>query len=150
MYLQFDYLRDVDTVKLLTVYDESDDSSYADLWDAANGFYEDLSLFYCCRGAFLSVLALAGRYVSAVRVEPYRDGYLLSCLVTAQNDRRKGYAALLLEKVMEKNPGIYYAHVDRRNRASLELHRKLGFAVYLDYAVHVDGSVYANSYTLRK
>jgi ribosomal protein S18 acetylase RimI-like enzyme len=119
-------------------------------WRKEFVFTEDLRLFFQCKDAYLALWSCDGIPVSAVRIEPYSDGYLLSCLETAPQSRRKGFARSLLQAVMEYCPGTYYAHVDGRNKASMALHRSLGFQVFLDYAVHVDGSVYANSFTFKR
>ena len=113
-------------------------------------FMEDISLFFDEPEAVLFVWEAQEGAVAALRTEPYRDGYLISCLETAPVCRRKGYAENLMTALFAAQPGVYYAHVDKRNKASLAIHKKLGFSVICDHAVHVDGSVFSNSYTLRK
>lgn len=119
-------------------------------WKDEIDFMDDLHLFFQCKGAFLALWKHEDIPVSAVRIEPHQDGYLISCLETPPHARRKGYARALLQAVMEYCPGVYYAHVDERNKASLALHKQLGFHILLDYAVYVDGSVHSDSYTLKK
>ena len=137
----------VDIDKLLRVYAQSvGDLSFCNV----RTFSDDLLLFFNCPGACLAQWVIDEELVSAMRVEPYRDGYLVSCLETAPQCRRRGYACSLLRAVIEDKPGVYYAHVDKRNKASLQLHKSLGFRVYLDHAVFVDGSVYTNCFTLKK
>lgn len=139
--------RQLDIEKLLHVYAQSvGELNFRNI----RSFSDDLQLFFQCRGAILAQWMIEDEPVAAVRVEPYRDGYLLSCLETAPQCRRKGYGSALVHAVMADTPGVYYAHVDKRNQASLRLHQNLGFCVCLDHAVYVDGSVYANSYTLKK
>ena len=91
-------------------------------------------------------------YKSALRLEPYHDGLLLQALETAPNARKKGYGFSLVKAVLERCDGTghrcVYSHVDKRNRASLNLHRKCGFQKLSDSAVLLDGTVTANCYTL--
>lgn len=147
---EFYRFRDVDLSALMAVYQQSIYTHSEEGRCAESAFYEDLRLFFLSKGAVLSVMDIDGVYVSAVRLESYRDGYLITCLETAPAYRNKGYAHLLLDSLMKKYPGVYYAHVEKRNKISVALHKKLGFSVYLDHAVYVDGSVYANCYTFRK
>ena len=80
--------------------------------------------------------------VSALRLEPFRDGLLLEALATAPDQRRKGYARKLIQAVLDQTGPIrIYSHVDKRNSASLKTHAACGFSVILDYAVGIDGSV---------
>ncbi len=141
------HFRSLNINSLIQVYEQS----LGDVtWHTVNAFSEDLQLFFRCNRAFVAQWVVHDAPVAAVRIEPYRDGYLITCLETAPQCRRMGYAAALMCAVMEDTPGVYYAHVDKRNRASLRLHEKLGFRVFLDHAVHVDGSVFTNSFTLKK
>ena len=91
-------------------------------------------------------------YKSALRLEPYRDGLLLQALETVPDARKKGYGFLLVKAVLEYcNRTEYkcvYSHVDKRNDASLNLHRKCGFQKVADSAILLDGTVTANYYTL--
>jgi len=73
----------------------------------------------------------SGRYVSALRLEPYRDGLLLEALETAPEQRRKGFAAALIRAVqcfLEGKTKLY-SHVDKRNLSSLKVHEKCGFRI---------------------
>lgn len=64
---------------------------------AEEDFREYLSqVFFAAEGAAYFILEEAGRYVSALRLEPYEDGLLLEALETAPEERRKGYAAHLI------------------------------------------------------
>ena len=95
-----------------------------------------------------------GRYVSAARIEPYRDGCLLSGLETAPDFRGRGYASALLDSLLEvlKERGIQraYSHVRKENRPSLAVHQKAGFVIFKDSAVYLDGSADNRSDTLLK
>lgn len=146
MLIRYKCFKDADMEKLLLVYAQSvGDLNFRNV----NAFSEDLRLFFNCHGTYLAQWMIDEEPVAAMRVEPYRDGYLISCLETALQCRRRGYASALMRAVMAETPGIYYAHVDKRNKVSLRLHDSLGFQTFLDHAVHVDGSVYSNSYTLK-
>ena len=106
-------------------------------------------VFFRTAGARYLILEELGRYVCALRLEPYRDGLLLEALETAPDYRRKGYATSLIEAAMQTAAEEkIYAHVDWRNTASLRTHEKCGFAKVLDYAVYIDGSVDSRCCTL--
>ena len=94
-----------------------------------------------------------GRYVSALRLEPNRDGLLLEALETLPGERRKSYAVSLISAVQRwlkaRGEVTLYSHVSKRNEASLRTHRRCGFEIYLDHTVYQDGSRKDNAYTLR-
>lgn len=118
---------------------------------AEQDFYDDLSSFFTEPGGTYAVWASEGHYCSALRIEPYSDGLLLSCLETAQEMRRKGCAAQLIRAVLDdlKIDGHekLYSHVNKGNISSLRLHDACGFKCILDHAVYIDGSVYHSSCT---
>ena len=99
------------------------------------------------------ILEAEGRYVSALRLEPNRDGLLLEALETLPEERRRGYAVSLISSVQRwlKACGevTLYSHVSKRNEASLRTHRRCGFEIYLDHTVYQDGSRNDTAYTLR-
>ena len=109
--------------------------------------------FFAHPGAFYCVWEENGKYVSALRLEPYRDGLLLEALETAPDQRGKGYAVRLIQAVQkylsEQGTVRIYSHVDKKNEASLRTHRRCGFEAFLDYAAFIDGSVNRRSCTLR-
>lgn len=109
--------------------------------------------FFETQGAFYAVWEHNGRYVSALRMEPYRDGNLLEALETAPAQRRKGYAKALIKAVTsylrEQSNRKVYSHVNKKNHASLKAHEACGFNRILEYAVYIDGSVMQNSCTLQ-
>lgn len=86
-----------------------------------------------------------GRCVSMLRLEPWRDGLLLTGLETLPEDRNHGYAAALLTAVGEylSNSGVnkVYSHIDHRNRLSIRVHEKCGFRRIADTATLLDGTV---------
>ena len=102
-------------------------------------------VFFRTSGAHCFVWEEKGRYVSALRLEPYRDGLLLEGLETAPDCRKKGYAATLVRAVQtwlrQQGSAKLYSHVDKRNTASLRTHEKCGFRVISDRAVYINGSV---------
>lgn len=85
------------------------------------------------------------RYISAVRIEPFEDGMLLSGLETSPEDRCRGAAGSLLKAVCETlaNSGCnrLYSHIARDNKPSLAVHKRCGFLRHLGYAKCVDGSI---------
>lgn len=147
MLTEFKNLHTLDMKAITQVYAQSIERDYR---NDGHLFFEDLRLFFDCANTVMVVWMCGEAVVTAVRLEPYRDGYLISCLETAPQHRRKGYAAALLTAVFEKYNGVIYAHVHKCNQASLSLHEKLGFRICQDHAVYIDGSVYTNSYTLKR
>lgn len=139
---------------LMAVYAESNRENGREFWPeepemrqiqlAEEDFYRYLSqVFFRSPGAVYAVWEENGRYVSALRLEPYRDGLLLEALETAPEQRRKGFAAALIRAVqcfLEGKTKLY-SHVDKRNLSSLKVHEKCGFRRVADFAVCVDGSV---------
>lgn len=138
--------------KLMGVYAESNALNAEDqecsLLDVEQGFYDYLrSSFFAQENSFCAVWQEAGEYVSALRIEPFKDGFLLSGLETAPSHRRKGYGRVLIEAVLplEKLAGKpVYSHIHKRNVASQKVHAACGFVKIMDRALYLDGSV--NSY----
>lgn len=90
-----------------------------------------------------------GRYVSALRLEPYKDGLLLEALETAPDRRRRGYAGQLIRAVLKtETRRPIYAHVAKGNTASLAVHQGCGFRRVLEYAAYIDGSVHDRACTM--
>ena len=91
-----------------------------------------------------------GRPVSALRLEPFRDGMLLEALETMPEERCKGNAKALIAAVQKEFcPCVLYSHVAKDNLPSLKVHRECGFTEESDHAVFVDGSVSSRYFTLR-
>ncbi len=101
----------------------------------------------CC------VLLKDGRYVSALRLERFEDGFLLSGLQTAPHHRNKGYGSRLLQDVLaslcQQDRLPVYSHIHKKNKISLRLHCTAGFCIISDYAKLLDGTVSAMYVTLR-
>ena len=108
--------------------------------------------FFPRRGSLYALWEEDGKPVSAARIEPYRDGVLLSGLETAPDCRGRGFASALLKSLLGilQGQGIprVYSHVRKDNAPSLAVHKKCGFAVYKTTAVYLDGSADGKSYTL--
>lgn len=106
--------------------------------------------FFRQKDAFYAIWTVSGRYVSALRLEPYRDGWLLEALETAPNHRKQGYAKALIAEVLGMmGESAVYSHVSKRNEASLRTHYACGFQKHLDHVVYLDGSVTNRAVTLR-
>lgn len=93
-------------------------------------------------GGWLAVWEVSGCYQSALRLEPYADGLLVTALETAPETRNKGYANALLHAVVQYFPRVkIYAHIHSDNIISLHVHEKNGFVKVQDFAEFLDGSV---------
>ena len=160
MLLWFKSVKDLDFRRLMSVYEEGNlenaTDRYPDLpplqgiMQAEQDFYQFLrEIFFPTEGAVYAVWEEKGEYISALRLEPYRDGLLLSALETAPQYRRQGYAKKLITAVLEALPqGKIYSHVSKRNAPSLRTHSSCGFRKISDHATYLDGSVLTSSYTL--
>lgn len=120
---------------------------------AEQDFYHYLhDSFFRQPGSIYCVWVEGEAYVSALRLEPYRDGLLLEALETAPSYRRKGYAVLLVgavQQMLEQQGSVrIYSHVGKRNEASLKTHFACGFQIMKDHAAYIDGSVNDRAYTL--
>lgn len=148
---------------LMAVYAESNRENGRVFWPeesemrqmqlAEEDFYNYLSqVFFKTPGAMYAVWKENERYVSALRLEPYRDGLLLEALETAPAQRRKGCAAALIQAVQvflrQRGSVKLYSHVDKQNLPSLKTHEACGFRRTADYAVYIDGSINQEMYTL--
>ena len=141
--------------QLMEVYSESNRENGAEFYPqlssveqrlrAEQDFYVFLQDFFRAEHAVYAVWEENGRYLSALRLEPYRDGTLLEALETAPEYRRKGFGRkLILEALNSLSREIalpVYSHVDKRNVASLAIHKACGFERISDTAVYIDGSV---------
>lgn len=160
MLLTFHKMKDLSFSKLMAVYEEGNQENASEFWPdmeegqrmilAEQEFHQYLrEIFFPTEGAVYCVWEERGRYVSALRLEPYRDGLLLEALETAPNERRKGCAVRLIAAVQEAYPDAkIYSHVSKRNVPSLKTHEKCGFRRIAENAVYADGSVTSRSCTL--
>lgn len=133
---------------LVTVYGES----LQTLSQEQDFYYYLNDCFFRMAGARYLIWQEEGQYLSALRVEPYRDGFLLNGLETAPEHRGKGYAAALIRATQDylrkQGTACLYSHVEKKNTPSLMVHRKCGFEVLSDRAVFLDGSADCRSVTL--
>lgn len=142
---------ELDFSQLMAVYEEGNRENAAQLHpnlsegqgllQAEQDFYQYLRYeFFAAAGAYYAIWQENGKYCSALRIEPYKDGVLLEALETAPEQRRKGYGEKLMRAVLPMEKKIY-SHVSKRNAASLGIHEKCGFRRISEQAVYIDGSV---------
>lgn len=145
-------LRDLRFSELMQVYGQSNREAAQERKNLPPMFALELAeqdfrqylqqVFFRTPGAVCCIWEESGRYVSALRLESYKDGQLLAALETAPNCRRQGYGEALIRAVQQHlGSGKLYSHVDKRNTASLRIHEKCGFRVISDCAVYISGSV---------
>ena len=125
----------------------------AQIREAEVDFYNYLNdVFFNTEGAFYAILDVNRRYICALRMEPYKDGWLLCALETVPDERNKGYASnlirCLLDYLRTSNRKKVYSHVSKDNCASVATHMKCGFQIEKDHAVYLDGSVLYSCYTM--
>lgn len=141
----------LDFADLMAVYEESNRANGAENWPnestgtqilfAEQEFRQYLrEIFFKTSGAVYCTWIASGKYVSAMRLEPYRDGMLLEALETAPDSRGKGYAQSLIRDFVSRYPGKIYSHIHKQNTPSIRVHLKCGFRKIADNAVYVDGS----------
>lgn len=118
---------------------------------AEQDFYTYLTdCFFRTPDAAYYIWSENGRYVSALRLEPYQDGLLLEALETHPEYRGRGFAKKLIHAVLETAEyERIYVHISRRNAPSIAVHTACGFRKILDHAVYADGSVLRSSDTYR-
>ena len=153
-------LKDLSFGKLMKVYEEGNRENGQDFWPdespdrqialAEQDFYDYLDqTFFKISGAFYAIWENEGQNASALRIEPYQDGFLLEALETAPKQRRRDCAKNLIRAVLAyMKKGKIYSHVSKRNLPSLRTHEVCGFRKILDHAVYADGSVLSTSVTL--
>ena len=155
-------MRDLRIGELMEVYAQSNLEKTSDWPNLPKGFALQLAeqdfrqylqeVFFRTQGAICGIWQVNGKYVSALRLEPYRDGLLLEGLETAPDFRRKGYAAMLIQAVQqflrEQGAVKLYSHVEKRNIASLNTHFSCDFQIVSDCAVYINGNMDYRCYTL--
>ncbi len=149
-------IQDLNFTALMAIYQEGNlengDELYPELTPperlrrAEQDFYDYLRQdFFQAEGALYALWEVQGEPVSALRMEPYRDGYLLEALETAPSHRRQGYAKSLMEAFLAfaRQKGLIpvYSHIRKGNIPSERVHQSCGFVVYKDLAAYIDGSV---------
>ncbi len=128
-------MEDLDYDQLAAIYEfgsrNEDLQFYSYLVDV---FFEEPSARYC-------ILEEQGSYVSVLRLEPYRDGLILTGLQTHKAQRCRGYATKLVSLVLAQLQGVkLYSHIEHSDLASIAVHVCGGFRRISDTAVFLDGS----------
>lgn len=158
----FDRYEDIDFRQLMNVYAQLNYTEgkvkYPKLFEnlqilyAEQDFFDFLQSFLAIKNAKYFVWVQHGRYVAALRMEPYMDGYLLEAVETMPDVRRRGHATNLINAAIsymrDTSPGKIYSHVENDNEASLLVHHKCGFVILSEDAVYIDGTYHNNAYTL--
>ena len=110
---------------------------------AEQDFYTYLQDFFTFPAACYFVLQDGDEYVSALRLEQYKDGCLLSALETKPNCRKRGYGKSLVHQVLAQLPEetVVYTHIKKKNEASIAVHTSCGFYTITDCATLLDGTV---------
>lgn len=151
----FTAARDLRFGELMEVYADSNLEKAEDWPNLPKGFALQLAeqdfrqylldVFFKTPGAVLAVWEHQGKYVCALRLEPYRDGLLLEGLETAPDRRKMGYAVALVRAMQahlaEQDSVKLYSHVAKKNLPSRKTHEKCGFREISDSAVYINGSV---------
>ena len=141
--------------KLMAVYEESNTENGAErypklavnlqLLEAEQDFYAYLKCFFQQDDSFYALWQVDGTPVSALRIEPYQDGWLLAALETKPDMRNRGFAKMLISALLsymaqsERLP--VYSHIGVFNVASQKVHISCGFQEVLPYSVYADGRV---------
>lgn len=154
------HLKDLDFSALMAVYEEGNRENGEDLWPdlpqglrllrAEQEFYTYLQdVFFAAEDALYCIWRENGIYISALRLERYKDGWLLEALETAPEHRRMGMAAALIRAVQALGRfDKIYSHVGKKNEASLGVHEKCGFRRIAECAYYIDGSVNSRACTM--
>lgn len=149
MLLVADSVSKLNFSQLMQVYAQSNEVNAAErgssVLDVEQDFYDYLCRpFFSQPNSFCAVWHEGGEYICALRLEPFKDGYLLSGLETRPEYRRKGYAGKLIEEALKmdmfstRTP--VYSHIHKSNTPSQRVHCACGFVKILDRAVYIDGS----------
>lgn len=145
-------LRDLSFGALMHLYEEDnlirgrrywpDESEPRQMALAEADAYGGLQEFFRQPGGTQYIWQDGGRYVAALRLEPYRDGLLLTGLSTDPADRGKGHATALLRAVLsERGNTRIYSHIFHDNAPSIHVHKKCGFLKISDTASFLEGTV---------
>ena len=135
--------RDVSALRVFTL------AEVYDLYtlDEGQDFYGFLSEDFYPTGIYC-VWEEKGRYVAALRLQPWRAGWLLEGLQTHREHRCRGYAKKLIYGALQQLKGErVYAHIQRDNVPSIAAHTACGFRKLWDSATYLDGSVHSDSDT---
>lgn len=118
-------------------------SSGEQLLRAEQDFYAYLKQgFFNREGDHYCIWEENGKYRSALRLQRFEDGWLLEALETCPEQRKKGYAAQLIQAVQHIVRGEkLYSHILPGNGASIAVHTRCGFCKIMDFARLADGSI---------
>ena len=153
-------LKELDFAKLMAVYEEGnresggenfpDEPQARQLFLQEESFYQYLrQVFFATPGAVYALWETEGEYRAALRLEPYKDGFLLAALETAPACRRQGYGRQLIQAVQAQFADKrIYSHVHKKNLPSLAIHADCGFQRVSEQATYIDGSVNGKCCTL--
>jgi GNAT superfamily N-acetyltransferase len=147
-------LKELPFGELMAVYEEGNRENGAErypklsknlqLLEAEQDFYAYLHHFFRQEDSFYALWRQDGILVSALRIEPYQDGWLLAALETRPNCRNRGYAKRLIMELLSYLEETYrlpvYSHVSKRNISSRKVHISCGFQEILPFAVYADGT----------
>ena len=129
-------------------------SKYRQLMEAEQDFYQFVNDFLREPDSFIAVWEVQDDYTSALRIQEYKDGFLLTGLETASVYRGKGYASALVAETLAylsaSKTNKIYSHIRNENAASIKLHLKMGFVKISDSAAYLDGSADHHSGTYLK
>jgi len=159
-------LEDIPFGDLMAVYEEGNQENGAEkypnlpknlqLLEAEQDFYAYLKCFFRQEDSFYAVWRQNEELVSALRIEPYQDGWLLAALETRPDARNFGYAKCLVHEVLnflsQTGRLPVYSHIHKRNVISQKVHFACGFLKKLPYAVYSNGRVndFCNTYCYNK
>lgn len=152
--------------ELMSVYEEGNRKNGAErypkrsanlqLLEAEQDFYAYLKCFFKQEDSFYVLWRSEGVLTSALRIEPYQDGWLLAALETKPVQRDQGYAKALVKELlsyMEQTERLpLYSHIGKDNVPSQKVHITCGFQEKLHYSVYADGRVndYCKTYCYEK
>ena len=159
-------LKELPFGELMAVYEEGNRENGADrypklpenlqLLEAEQDFYAYLACFFRQEDSFYVLWRQDNTLVSALRIEPYQDGWLLAALETRPDCRNRGYAKALVKELLsylEKASCLpVYSHISKPNISSQKVHISCGFREILPYSVYADGTKndFCNTYIYDK
>ena len=155
--------KDLDFQQWMEVYEQSNQTWAKELYDNFPQYEQQLrtqedvrcniQFFLRDSDAFCAVWEQNGKYLSALRMEPFEDGLLLEGLETKPSERQKGYGKILVQELLlalgKKGSVTIYSHIHKRNLPSRKIHEACGFQKIQDHAVFIDGSVSHNAITMQ-
>lgn len=120
-------------------------SANLQLLEAEQDFYTYLQHFFRQEDSFYALWRVAGKLVSALRIEPYQDGWLLAALETKPDCRKQGFGTVLVRQVLsymqETSRLPLYSHINKGNLSSQKVHLSCGFEEKFPYSIYADGTV---------